>query len=397
MTPLDRTERAPRRIVAIDFDWHDADLLPGLLRTPGLHVGLVAGAGDDDAGVRVAALCGLPHSTELADLTREIFDAALVGERSPRREQLDRLLRALGTPVASPAGFVHAADEPAAPPDAVAAAEPAAPEAAAEPPRPAVAAAPIEIVAAAADDAPGLARTLAAGCAATHALAAVLADATAPAMLARHGGGDPLLEALVALAARLDAPVVVTREDGADAGRLWGAWPFAGGGRRAVLAVAGAAGATARYAWEAAADALRAAWDAAAAPAVVDAAAFSHRLAAAAGQRRAHGEPFTLRRLAFDGPDEVVDRALAAVTGALPAAGGVDCACRTAPGELLLLCAGTDDRYGRSRDAIETLWRDAWPRAGGPGAAPRLVEEALELEPGVDDDARSLTPDRVRV
>src|SRR5580765_2168472 len=95
--PTEAAHSMPRRVVLIDFDWQDADLLPELLRMPGVSVRLVAGAGPDDAGVRVAGLCGLPRSTEMSDLTREIFDLALLGPHSPRREQVERLLRALGT------------------------------------------------------------------------------------------------------------------------------------------------------------------------------------------------------------------------------------------------------------------------------------------------------------
>src|SRR2546426_1374306 len=98
---------SPRRLVLIDFDWHDADLLLGLLREPGLSIRLVAGNGPEDPGVRIAVLCGLARTLELADLTREIFDVALVGEHSRRREPLDRLLRLLGTDVASPQAFVR--------------------------------------------------------------------------------------------------------------------------------------------------------------------------------------------------------------------------------------------------------------------------------------------------
>jgi hypothetical protein len=34
----------PRRVVLIDFDWQDADLLPELLKRPGVSVRLVAGS-----------------------------------------------------------------------------------------------------------------------------------------------------------------------------------------------------------------------------------------------------------------------------------------------------------------------------------------------------------------
>ena len=107
---MDRPEGSPRRIVLIDFDWRDADFLPGLLRAPGASIRLVAGAGPEDPGFRLAPVCGLARSLEPADLTREIFDLALVGVHSPRREQLVRLLRALGTPVQTPAEFARGAD-----------------------------------------------------------------------------------------------------------------------------------------------------------------------------------------------------------------------------------------------------------------------------------------------
>ena len=107
MTTLDRPGGAPRHLVLIDFDWQDADLLPELLRMPGVSVRLVAGAADTEGGLRIAELCGLPRSTELADLTREIFDVALLSERSGRRDQVERLLRALGTPVELPEPFVR--------------------------------------------------------------------------------------------------------------------------------------------------------------------------------------------------------------------------------------------------------------------------------------------------
>ena len=74
---------AVRRVVLIDFDWRDADRVPELLSRPGIVVGMVAGEKPDDVGVRVAELCGLRQSVDLADLTREFFDLAIVGEASP--------------------------------------------------------------------------------------------------------------------------------------------------------------------------------------------------------------------------------------------------------------------------------------------------------------------------
>src|SRR4029077_2750575 len=68
---------------------------------------LVAGQGPQDPGVRMAEMCGLPRTVDLADLTREIFDVALVGERSSRRTQLESLLVALGTPCLTPEEYLR--------------------------------------------------------------------------------------------------------------------------------------------------------------------------------------------------------------------------------------------------------------------------------------------------
>src|SRR3989441_3749727 len=100
---------ADRRLLLVDFDWQDADLMPELLQQPGVSVRLVAGTRQEDAGIRLAELCGLPRTLDLADLTREIFDLALVSERSARRTQIEGLLLALGTPSVTPQSFM--ADE----------------------------------------------------------------------------------------------------------------------------------------------------------------------------------------------------------------------------------------------------------------------------------------------
>ena len=112
------TEGARRRIVLIDFDWQDADLLPGLLQKPGIAVRLVAGERTEDAGLRMAEVCGLPRTLDLADLTREIFDVALVSDRSPRLARVRSLLEALRTPCLSPHEFIASEEaSAAAPPD----------------------------------------------------------------------------------------------------------------------------------------------------------------------------------------------------------------------------------------------------------------------------------------
>jgi hypothetical protein len=112
--PPPATEGAPRRVVLIDFDWQDADSLPHVLRQGGIAVRLVAGERTEDAGVRLAEICGLPRTLDLADLTREIFDLALVSDRSPRRARVLSLLEALRTPCLSPRDFLANAAEKAA-------------------------------------------------------------------------------------------------------------------------------------------------------------------------------------------------------------------------------------------------------------------------------------------
>ena len=105
--PQDPAVPNVRRLLLIDFDWRDADWLSELFRSPGVSVRLVVGEGPQDPGVRLADMCGLPRTVDLADLTREIFDLALVGERSSRRTQLESLLVALGTPCVTPDEFLR--------------------------------------------------------------------------------------------------------------------------------------------------------------------------------------------------------------------------------------------------------------------------------------------------
>ena len=113
--PDERAVLTPHRVVLVDFDWQDADLIPELFRRPDVSVRLVAGEGTADPGLRVAEMCGLPRTLDLADLTREIFDLALVGERSSRRTQLESLLLALGTPSQTPQDYLKGSGPSARP------------------------------------------------------------------------------------------------------------------------------------------------------------------------------------------------------------------------------------------------------------------------------------------
>jgi len=135
--PTAVTEAARRRVVLIDFDWQDADLLPRLLKRPGFSVRLVAGERTEDAGLRMAEVCGLPRTLDLADLTREIFDLALVSDRSLRRTRVQSLLEALRTPCLSPLEFLEREEGKAAAPPAAGRAEAVAPAPDAQQPEPA--------------------------------------------------------------------------------------------------------------------------------------------------------------------------------------------------------------------------------------------------------------------
>ncbi len=399
MTPLDRPGGSPRRIVLIDFDWQDADSLPGLLRMPGVSIRLVAGTSSEDAGVRVASLCGLPRSTELADLTREIFDVALVSERSPRIEQLDRLLRALGTPVESPQSFLRNGHheerrdvlrEPLGEPDEIGVDAIAGDSWLPEGLRPfasdEAAASSGPIVLPPPDDALGLERCLASWVAETSASGASihLAAGEGLARLCRFGPEDPLLESLAALAFRLDTPHVMRREDGSQRGRLWAAWPFHTEHRRAVVAVAGAEGAMARAVWESAVQSLCIAWSVAEHGETPDTprltllepVAFTHRLQMAVDRHHAEGFRFALYRLTFAGPEAALTTLLAELPDRLR---GTDCVCRPAADELLLLCAGSARAYQQVRRRIEFLWRQACGTLSESAGASTIHDERIEL------------------
>lgn len=307
-----------RRVVLVDFDWDDADLVPELLSHRGLSVRLVAGADAEDPGVRLAELCGLPRTLDLADLTREIFDLALVSGRSPRRGQVEGLLLALGTPSFTPQEFIADRDAPAetAPvaetalqiqaavleaaldiqtieafvdlaltelpthnSTAPATPETGSPETSATPTEPASEPAPIRIegfgdrplpspspatrlgTVPDLEDRVGIEAVLLRLMTETDtARAEVHIAGPGPLALAVEAGpADPLLAGLVGRAESLDSPQVVAAACGPAAGVAWGAWPFRTAGRRGVIAAAGVA--TGRWTvWASAAGEMIEAW-----------------------------------------------------------------------------------------------------------------------------------------
>lgn len=400
---------ARRRVVLIDLDWSEADLLPELLRQPQVHVRCVASFSADDPGIRVAELCGVPHTLELADLTREGFDVALVGERSDRREQIEHLLQALGAPSASPRAFLAGMRRverrvPARPsagdlelsslsgaqlsalidsaiPDLATGGASPPPELFAEDPVP--------------DPAHrlGLERLLARGMSTSGAFAAalVLKRGELAARIASSGPDDPLMLALGDLAARLDAPQVVCRVQGGAVGKAWGAWPVRGGEHRAVIMAAGADAAFGIAAWERIALELGFGWSVPRSEAAtpehtfrnswLNPAEFRGRVRLAVERNQYDGLRFAIHRLHFDGPPGAVETLCRRLPDELRV---TDCLCRPTAGIVLLLCAGPPAAFPHVRRRIGALWERCTLECG---TAPTAIgDERIELATSEDTE-----------
>jgi hypothetical protein len=428
-TPTEAPQSNARRVVLIDFDWQDADLLPELLRRPGVSVRLVAGEKGDDPGVRVAELCGLPRTNDLADLTREIFDLALVGERSSRRTQLESLLLALGTPCQTPQAFLHGSTgEPAAPdveaPLALHAAtlehtlggtdfddliEQALPDLGVDAPvrplPPRVTPIPsVRIITL--EDFPSpesrhrLERALkdlvsdsGAGTAELHA-----GDTASLQLVAQVGPEDKLLRGLIDLANELGTPQVVTRMSEPGKGRAWGAWPFQTTQRRGVLAAAAIDPEKGWAKWQQMVDELRTTWDeedrekaGASFPYTplraagwLDESDFRRRLELALDRHRRDRMRFELHRLDFPEADAAVNAMCGWLPGQLR---DTDCLMRPSPRSVLMLVAGGPEVFLHVRRRLLALWDTAWRDGGGGPPAPALVDQHVVLAGPEDADA----------
>ncbi len=408
----------PRRVALIDFSWSDLDVVPDLLHTPGVSVSLVAGVSEHDAGVRFARMCGLRPSTDLEDLAREIVDVALIGDASPRRDALARLLQALGTRIESPAAFAARATgrvDPAggSDPESLAASggvaeapgewealfdgiDVSTPSASTpDPGSPPLAGAmpvPVPDPAAAAtrqappqwpgpDDVFELERALdgwvAGSDAASAALHRVLGGRCE--RLARIGPEDPLLDLLVERVRATAAPQLVVSGAGDASGRAWGAWPVHGGATRGVLAAGRFVPRTGSE-WETVARDLARAWrDDPAVPALLAPARFQRRLDAALERERVDGFRFSLYRIVFeDGADGAVETTLETLAARLRAA---DAVCRTAAGEALLLCGGAANAFERVHERLRALWSGGWHAEHATPGAPRV--EAVSADDAI--------------
>jgi len=414
-----------QRLVLVDFDWQDADLVPTLLQRPGISVRLVAGNHHDDAGVRLAEMCGLPRTIDLADLTREIFDLALVSERSPRRSQIEGLLLALGTPSVTPQSFIGGEegqialpplDQPeihaAALEDALggehfeAIVEKTLSEE--EPPRPKPTRATgrrliqklILEEFPSIEDRQGLElalRELVMGTGAGHAELLVGGPDDLE-LVVQIGPSDPLLKGLIELAVQLGAPQIMSSLTGPTSGKAWGAWPFRTAQRRGVLAAAAIDPGENWETWQQTVEELRAMWDhedrAKAGPAFplvpepktgwLETEDLSMRLELAIERNRRDGMKFALHRVEFPGSAEAVNL----LSERLPAQlRDTDCICRPTPRVLLLLTAAPRDTFPHLRRRLLQLWQEAWLQMGYERPIPGFKEERIDL--GRPEDAEA--------
>ena len=424
------TAVSTRRIVLIDFDWEDADLLPALLRQPQVAVRLVAGSRNDEPGMRLAEICSLPRTVDLADLTREIFDVALVSERSPRRTQIESLLLALGTPSQSPQGFLN---ERAAPPDVTPAieaplalhaaafenalggedfnalVEQALPDLAADAP---TAPQPVRPIGQAewpiasldnfpsAEDRKALEDVLKNVMEDTGARIAELHAGKSDGLerVLHMGPEDPLLRGLVDLAREANAPQVVARLSGPMQGKIWGAWPFRTTQHRGVVAAAAIDPDRGVHAWLQMVEDLRSTWDrhdrelaAPAFPMIPDPAAgwiepaeFRARLDLAVERHRRDGMPCAVHHLVFPTMPEPLRRRAEALPGQLR---DTDTLCRPAANEMLMLTAGSTANFGHVRRRLLALWDKVWRASGTTGPAPPLRNEFVEMSATGEADA----------
>ena len=422
-----------RRLLLIDLDWRDADWLPELFRSPGVSVRLVAGEGPQDPGVRLAEMCDLPRTVDLADLTREIFDLAIVGERSSRRTQLESLLVALGTPCMTPEEYLRGpaaleasrpgVDAPlalhaAAMEQSLAGSDPSPLDTIVEsalpdlseptPLEPRVIAEPVEPRHAVASlvDFPSreareqledalktLVSSTGAGTAELHS-----GDRTRLRLLAQVGPDDRLLKGLVDVANEMGTPQLVTRLNDPGKGRTWAAWPFRTLQRRGVLAGASIDAAAGLESWRRVLEELRDRWDredrersAATYPMIpqreqrwLEPGEFRTRAGLALDRHRRDALRFELHRLEVPGPLEAWARFCELLPGHVRDMDGLS---RPQAGVVVLLVAGEAEAFARLRRRLLAVWEGAWQAAGLAPPAAAFVDRSIGLAGAEDAEA----------
>ncbi len=415
-------ESIPKRVVLVDFDWRDADLMPELLARPGLSVRLVAGPAGDGPGLKMAELCELPRTTDLADLTREIFDLAIVSERSPRRTQVEGLLLALGTPCVSPESLLHGTDlEHAHTPgveaplalhaialeNALGGAEfdaliehalPDIGEGGTTAPREVapIGRSELQVRSLAEfpsiEDRQGLERALADLANGTGARSAEMRAGRSGAvqLLARVGEEDTLLAGLIDLALSENTPQVITRLTGPQEGKAWGAWPFRTTRSHGVIAAAAIDPASGWTTWQQTVEDLRQAWDQRDREQVVpafplvpedqhgwlDLEGFRSALSLAVARNQRDGLAFAAHHFEF--ADHV--EALAWLCERLPSQlRDTDRLFRPRQNVVVMLTACSLVAFGPVRRRIAALWEAAWREGGGSLPAPVPAEDRVQV------------------
>jgi len=412
-----------RRVVLVDFDWQDADLLPALFRRPELSIRLVAGERRDTPGLRVAELCGLPHTMDLADLTREIFDLALVSERSPRRTQVEGLLQVLGTPCATPTSFLDGVVDTstAAPsietpmvlhaaalestlggesmeeivdqalPDLVMSPEPGG---GSPPPLPATGPVGKMTDFPSPEDRHGLEVALQGLVTNTGASGAELRAGRDGDMklVAQVGQQDEMMKGLMDLALQLDKPQVIQQLSGHGEGKAWGAWPFRTAQQQGVLGAAAIDPAEGWTKWERTVEELRTRWDerdrsqsAALVPerqvGWLDREEFRNRIDLAVERWAIDGTPYTLHRLTLPESRELVEAFCRALPDHLR---DTDYICRPVVREVLILCPYMENGWEVVITRLRMLLEHTWEEMRMRGAVPAMGDDEARLSTAME-------------
>lgn len=430
--PIPQTKPSPavRRVVLVDLSPEDSSLVAQLLRLPGISVRLVAVPPESSVGIGAEVLAGVPFTRDLRDLTRQVFDLALMGSSSSRRAEIERILAINGTPLlpleaflageivleridafrpAAPSTLIeaggpgerpasHAPHGPAAPPEdrVRAPAQPARmappPEVSAAPPaaRPAV---PVEDPAEAIGEMPppndpaAIERALSRWMLLLGATSAELygGDTEHIEWVCRSGPDDRLLKCIATLALEHDGPQILGMFDGYLRSAIWAAWPFRTGFRRGVLAAGGLNPGPGRAQWERIARALAESWEEIdrerAGPSFpmipgvrggwLPVPSFWHRVSLAVERNRRDGLRFEVLRFTLDGAPECIESLSQVIPQKLR---DTDCVCRPSPGSMLVLCAVPASSTSPMQDRITSLLRESWRTHGGAGAPPLNVE-----------------------
>jgi hypothetical protein len=384
------------RVALVDFDWSDVDLIPELLKVPELEVRRVAGRSERDPGIRIAALCGVPHTLDLGELARDGLHVALVGRGSSRRARIHELLGEAGAEVRDPREYLAERQRPTearredrpelttlAPDELSSLVDSAIPDLEPEPARSWLEVAPDL------DDSAGLGRLLDHCVEESGASAALLRlrDPGRDLVLAAHGTVDSLLEALGELVFEHGVPEVIVRFDSGEIHRSAGAWRVQVGARPAALMVAGFDPATHARSWHEVAIGLSVAWaDRAPArvsmpPAArVSAEAFRETIAAVIERNDRDGQPFVVHRLLLDTGPGLVETVCGDLARDAPPG---EALCRVGRDVVLVLSPGPASTYSGILDRV----RDAWDRWAPPDASDSGTWACERIELASREDA----------